>query len=122
MPNCARKATQIIGRRRNPRGVQVVQPGARNVNHGRRKHVGPGQCALLRQGGLRTLLETAAIRHAPENAGNELRVVHIAEAVEDLVLVAEVEVQSGIKGVAVFADRRRSCRMLEDSDPLIGAG
>ena len=68
----------------------------------------PGQCALLRQCGLRTFLEATAIGYAPENAGNELRVVHIAESVEDLILVAEVEVQPGVKSVAVFADRRRS--------------
>ncbi len=70
--------------------------------------MGPGQGALLRQCGLRTFLETAAVSHAPEDAGDELRVVHIAEAVEDLVLVAEVEVHPGVKGVAIFADRRRS--------------
>ncbi len=72
--------------------------------------MGPGQCALLRQRRLRTFLEAAAVGHAPENAGNELRVVDEAEAVEDLILVAEVEVQPGVKSVAVLADRRRSLR------------
>ena len=70
--------------------------------------MGPGQCALLCQRGLRTFLETATISYAPENAGDELRVVHVAESGKHLVLVAEVEVQPGIKGVAIFADRRRS--------------
>ena len=70
--------------------------------------MGPGQRALLRQGGLRTFLEAAAIGYAPENAGNELRVIDKAEPVEDLILVTEVEVQPGVKGVAVLADRRRS--------------
>ena len=102
------KVTQIIGCRRHARGVKVVQSCARHINHGRREDVGPSQCALLRQCGLRTFLETTAIGHAPENSGNELWIVHIAEAIEDLVLVAQVEIQSGIKCVAVFADRRRS--------------
>ena len=52
-------------------------------------------------------LETATISHAPENSGNELRIVHVAEAIEDLILVAQVEVQPGVKSVAVFADSRR---------------
>ena len=108
MPNCPRKVAQIVGRRRNTRGVEVVQARARYVDHGRREYVRPGQCALLRQRGLRTFLETAAVGYAPENSGDELRIVHIAEAVEDLILVAQVEVQPGVKGVAVFADRRRS--------------
>src|SRR5258708_29408120 len=101
----------MISRRRTSGGVQIVQPGPRNVNCGGRKHMGPGQRALLRQRGLRALLETASIRHAPKNAGDELRVVHVAEAVEDLILVTEVEIQAGVKGVAVFADGRRSCKI-----------
>ena len=35
------------------------------------------------------LLEAAAVRDAAEDAWNELRIVRIAEAAEDLVLVAE---------------------------------
>ena len=47
--------------------------------------MGPGQSTLLSQRGLMTFLETAAVRHAPENAWNELRVIHEAESVEDLI-------------------------------------
>ena len=99
---------QIVGCWRNSRGVKVVQACPRNVNHGRREYMRPSQGALLRQSSLRTFLETTAIGHAPEDAGNELRIVHVAEAVENLVLVAEVEVHPGVKSVAIFADRRRS--------------
>ena len=53
--------------------------------------MGIGQCALLRQGSLVALLETAAISYATENSGDELGIVHIAEAVKQLVLFAEVE-------------------------------
>src|ERR1700731_957251 len=70
--------------------------------------MGPGQRALLRQGGLRTFLEAAAIGYASQNAGNELRVVYKAESVEDLILVTEGEDQAGVKSVAVLADLRRS--------------
>ena len=107
MPNCRRKAAQIVGSRRNPCGVKVVQARARYVNHGRRENVGPRQSTLFSQSGLSSFLETTAIGYAPENSGDELRIVHIAEAVEDLVLIAQVEVQAGVKSVAVFADRRR---------------
>ena len=84
--------------------------------------MGPSQCALLREGGLVALLETAAVGHATENAGNELRVVHEAEAVEQLVLVAEVEVHPGVKGVAVFAEQFRGIGEIGKSDPLVGDG
>ena len=70
--------------------------------------MGPSQRALLRQCGLIALLETSAVRNAPEDAGNELRVVHQAEAVEELILVAEIEVQPAVKSVAVFVDFWRS--------------
>ena len=64
--------------------------------------MGLGQSTLLSQRGLVALLESAAVRYASENSGNELRVIHIAEAVEHLILLAEIDVQPGIKGVAVF--------------------
>ena len=60
----------------------------------------------LRQGRLVALLKTATIRHATENAGNKLRVVDVAESVEDLIFVAEVNVQPAIKSVSVFVKFR----------------
>ena len=54
--------------------------------------MGPGQRTLLSQCGLRTFLETATISDALEDSGDELRVVHVAETVENLILVAQIEV------------------------------
>ena len=64
--------------------------------------MGVSQCALLRESSLVALLETAAISYAAENSGNELGIVHVAEAVEQLVLFAEVDVHPSIKRVAVL--------------------
>ena len=69
--------------------------------------MGPGQCALLRQGGLVALLETATVCDATEDAGNKLRIVDVAESVEHLIFVAEVEVQPGVESVSVFVKFRR---------------
>ena len=65
------------------------------------------QRALLRVGGLVALLETAAVRYAAENAGNKLRIVLQTEPEEQLVLVVEVDVHAGIKGVGVLEEFRR---------------
>ena len=82
MPNCTRDVAQIIGGRRNPRSVEVIQPGAGNVYRVGRKKVGTNQRTLLGHRGLIALLETAAVRHATENAWNQLRIVHEAESEE----------------------------------------
>ena len=42
-------------------------------------------------GGLISFLETTAIRHAPENSRDGLRIVHKAEACEDLILVIHIK-------------------------------
>ena len=99
-------SAEIIGERRDPRSVEVVQPGASNVYRVGREEMGPDQCTLLSQRGLIALLETAAVRHASENAWNELRVIHEAESVEHLILFAEIDVQPAVKGVAVFRQIR----------------
>src|SRR5450432_4246954 len=70
--------------------------------------MGPGQCALLCQRGLISLLETAAIGYSTEYSGNELRIIHQAEAVEELVLVAEVKIHPGVEGATVFLDGWRT--------------
>ncbi len=64
--------------------------------------MGPGQGALLRVRGLVALLEAATVSYATENSGDELGIVHQAEAVEQLVLGAEVQVQPGIERVAAL--------------------
>ena len=66
--------------------MEIIETRAGHVHHGRGEYMGPGQCALLRERSLVALLETAAVSYATENSGNELGVVHVAEAVEQLVL------------------------------------
>ena len=48
-------------------------------------------------------MEAAAVRYAPENCRDELRIVHIAEAVEELILIAKIQIQACVKRVAVLA-------------------
>ena len=114
MPNVTRDVGEIVGGRRHASGVEVVQAGAHDVDQGRREGVGIAQRALLSVGGLIALLETAAVGHAAEDTGNELRIVDQAEAEEQLVLVVEVEVHAGIEGVAMFKQLRRSGEVGEE--------
>ena len=81
----------------------------------------PGQGTLLCQCCLIALLKTAAIRHAPENSGNELWIVYITEAVKELILVTEVQVQPGVERIAVFADCRGSGE-IGNERPVCGVG
>ena len=67
--------------------MQVVEAGTHLVDQRRRKCVGVTQGALLGIGGLRTLLESAAVRHAAEDARDELRIVHEAEPEEEIILL-----------------------------------
>src|SRR5437660_478678 len=53
---------------------------------------------------LRTLLETTTVGDTAKNAGNELGVVHKTEAVKQCVLLAEIDVQPGIKRVAMLIE------------------
>src|ERR1700686_1829197 len=64
--------------------------------------MGVAQLALLRVCGLQALLETATIGHAPENAGDELRVVVQAESEEELILIIEIDIQPGVERAAMF--------------------
>jgi hypothetical protein len=64
--------------------------------------VGPCNGGLVGLRSLDALLEGAAVRYATEDARNILRVIHVAEAVEYLVLVAGVEVRADIEGVAML--------------------
>ena len=66
--------------------------------------MGPSQGALLSQCGLVSLLESTPIRYASEDSGNELRVIHIAEPGEDLILLAEIEVETSVKSLAQFGE------------------
>jgi hypothetical protein len=68
--------------------------------------MGIAQSALLSNCSLRALLESSAISDSAENAGNELWIVHVAEPEEHLILLGKVEIQTGIKGIAVFKQFR----------------
>ena len=59
-------------------------------------------------GRLQALLECAAVGHAPKRAGDELRIVSVAEADEDLILLVGVEIFARIEGVGVL-DTGRGC-------------
>ena len=48
----------------------------------------------MRNRRLWALLEGATVRYATENAGNELWIILVAEAVEQLVIVTEIEVKA----------------------------
>ena len=70
--------------------------------------MGVAQRALLRQRRLGTLLETTAIRDAPEETGNKLRVIRQADPEKDLILVVRIKVELSIKGSTVFLQYGRS--------------
>src|SRR2546429_8084113 len=53
---------------------------------------------------LRTLLETTTVGDTAKNAGNELGDAHKTQAVKQCVLLAEIDVQPGIKRVAMLVE------------------
>ena len=54
--------------------------------------------------GLQTLLESATVGNAAEDAGDELRIVLIAEADEGLVLIGDVRIDANVEGVLMLVD------------------
>ena len=64
--------------------------------------MGPAQGTLLRICGLIPLLETAAVGDTTEDGGNKLWVIHIAESVEQRILLAEIDVHSRVKGITLL--------------------
>src|SRR5205085_10300317 len=73
------------------------------------------QSALLRQRGLRPLLKSPAVGHAAKDAGNELRIIDIAEAEENLVLFVYVGIGADIEGVFVFEELGGSRKIAKGS-------
>ena len=69
--------------------------------------MGPRQRTLLCEGGLVALLEPTAVRDSSENTRDELRIVDIAEAEENLILAAQVEVEPRVERVSVLTQLRR---------------
>src|SRR5215475_39750 len=72
------------------------------------------QCALLGVSSLSSLLETSAVRHATEDAGDELRIISKAESVEELILLVDVPIQARIKRILVFEQLWRSSKVGRD--------
>src|SRR5206468_8380614 len=87
--------------------MQIIQSRASNVHSRWRKCMRPYQSTLLRQCRLISLEESASIGNAAENTRDQFRSVHQAEAKEKLVFLAEVQVQSRIKGLSIFLQNRR---------------
>ena len=61
-----------------------------------------GQSALLCKRCLVSLLESASVCHATENARNELRIILVAEAVKQLIFVVCIDVEPRVKRVAML--------------------
>src|SRR5262245_36418687 len=95
--------------------MQIVQTSASYVDQSRTESVGKAGSALLRVSGLVSLSEAATVSDAAEDSGNELRIVGQAEAEEELVLVAEVDVHARIKRVAMLEELRRCSEVTEES-------
>ena len=104
---------EIARNRSGTGGMQVIQPGARNVHQVRREDVRVGKCALLRERCLIALLESAAICHPAENTWDELGIIYIAESIKRLIPLAEINVQPRIERIAVFVQLRRVCKIRE---------
>src|SRR5580704_6733 len=113
---------QVVGGRRNACRVKVIEPRTNFINQSRRKRVCVANRSLLSDRGLISLLETAAIRYAAENAGNKLRIIHQAEAEEKLVLLVEVDVHPGIEGIAVFIQLWGITEVIEKLAQAIACG
>ena len=59
--------------------------------------MGFSQCCLSGKCGLVALEEATTIRHTTEDAGNKFRIIYQAEPEKGLVLLAEINVDPGIK-------------------------
>src|SRR5262249_38840956 len=117
-----RNVGQIVGGRGVAGRVEIVQARANLVDEGGREGGGVAEGALLGDGRLRPLLEAAAVGDAAKDAGNELRVVDQAEAVEQLVLFVEVDVHARVERVAVFEQLGRSSEVGEERTNRVGRG
>ena len=64
--------------------------------------MGVSESTLLCESSLNSLLERSPICDSAEDPRNELRIIDVTEAEERLVLLAEVDIHSGVKRIAVF--------------------
>ena len=82
----------------------MIEADTAYVDRAWRKHMRPCGNSLLRFRSLDALLKAATVRDTAEDAGDKLRVIHIAEASKHLVLVAQIIVTANIESVAVFVE------------------
>src|SRR5208282_147896 len=68
--------------------------------------MGFGQSALLRNRRLGALLEGSAVCDTPEDSGDKLGIILVTEPEEQLILLGKVEIETGVKGIAVFKQLR----------------
>ena len=105
IPYCAGNP-RLRGDRSEARGVQMRKAGARLVDDVGAEYVRVRRHHLGRFRGLDALLERAAVGDARKRSRNELRIVGVAEAREDLVLVVRVEVFASIELIGVLKQGR----------------
>ena len=91
----------------------MSESGAYLVDGVGREYMGVAGDCLVRLGGLKALVERAAIRDTSEDAGNEDRIIGVAEADEDLVLLLRVEVAADVELVAMLEQGRAVAVRLE---------
>ena len=94
--------SQLVADRSKAGGVQVGKSGADLVDGVGVEYMGVGRDHLCGFRSLDALLECAAIGNALERSGNKLRVIRIAEAGEDLVLLVGVEILACVEAVGML--------------------
>ena len=97
-----RRDTLRVALRSEARGMEVIESDARHIDSGRREDVGICEDGLVGFVGLGALLEAAAVCDAAEDARDELGIIRVTEAAEDLVLRGWVEIDTNVKRVLVF--------------------
>src|SRR5690348_10363337 len=70
---------------------------------------------MLRARGLVSLEKSAAIRNASKNAGNQFRLVVVAETEIELIFLREIQVQAHIKLLLVLHEYRRIRIVIEQA-------
>ncbi len=97
---------RLSGDRPEARGVQVSKAGTRLVYDVGAEYVRIRRHHLSRFCGLDALLESSAIGDALKRSRNELRIVRVAKAPEDLVCVVWVEVFARIELIGMLEQGR----------------
>ena len=82
--------------------VQVVKPYVNHVNSRGSKDVGVADDRLTGLRGLKTLLEPSAICDTTEDAGDQLRIIDVAESTEYLIALGRIHVNPGVDSVLVL--------------------